>query len=213
MAVWHIQPNINLGGGGGGSATLQTAYTNSTPPVAEITLNAVNGPIRVNDAPVSIGDLFIIRDSTGAITLFKVDGAGDTLVSGILTSDNLKRGTGNPNAVVSGNVGDIFLRTDAPTADTTLWVSTGGMAWTALTSSGGSITFINDNLTPGAPVVPPAALGALSFIPSQVASLQLDVNGNTQTRGTDYTILGAAITWTGSFTINTTDDVIAYYVI
>jgi hypothetical protein len=67
-----------------------------------------------------------------------------TLQSGaILTADNIKRGTADPNAaLVAGNEGDVYQRTLAATGE--LWVNTDGTTtgWAMLiTSAGGSATW------------------------------------------------------------------------
>jgi hypothetical protein len=209
MTVFHYQNSINLGGGGGGAGSLQAAYNLSFP--ADITLNAANGTLTVIDNAVSLGDLLVVQDNT-TTDVFKVEATGDTTATGILLGSNLKRGTGDPNGVVSGTRGDIFERTDGSSGDDVLYVCQGGVVWSALVTAGSTVTFINDIIPIGGVVLPGSPLGSLSVVPTQVASLQLDINGNTQVRTVDYTIVGSAITWTGAFAVVPSDAVVAYYV-
>jgi hypothetical protein len=207
MPVWHVQRNINLGGGGG---TLQETYDISTP--AEVVLNPANGAITIQDAAASIGDLLVLQSSGGVTDVFTVDGVGDTTATGTLLSSNIKRGTGDPSGVVAGLQGDVFQRTDGANANEVLYVSLGGMVWAALSAGAGGVTFFTDIIPIGGVILPGFPLPPLSIIPTQTASLQLDINGNTQVNTIDYTIAGAIVTWSGPFPIVPTDDVAAYYV-
>lgn len=48
-------------------------------------------------------------------------------VTGVLTADNLKRGSGSPEGAITGNVGDVFLRTNG-SSGATLYVKESGNA-------------------------------------------------------------------------------------
>ncbi|GAF96248.1 unnamed protein product, partial [marine sediment metagenome] len=75
---------------------------------------------------VSSDDLFISVDLT-------------LQSGGILTADNIKRGTSDPNvALLAGNEGDIYQRTLASTGE--LWINTDGTTtgWVLSGSGGGS---------------------------------------------------------------------------
>ena len=73
------------------------------------------------------------------------NGVDSVQTSGSLTSSNIKRGTGSPEGVVTGVVGDIFQRTDGA-AGITLYIKesgSGNTGWTAVTpgsSSGSSLS-------------------------------------------------------------------------
>jgi hypothetical protein len=207
MPVFHYQRNINLGTTAI-NGSLQAAYNLSAP--ANITLDSANGTLTIIDAAASLGDLFIVQDNT-LTNVFQVESTGDTTATGVLLSSNVKRGTGDPNGVVTGSRGDAFQRTDGAAGNDILYACQGGTVWSAMTPSP-TITFLNEILAIGAPVLSGFPLGSLSMTPIQVASLHLTINGMSQTRTVDYTISGAVITWTGAYTLQTTDCVVAYYV-
>lgn len=93
-----------------------------------------------------VDNITLNDDTTGLIRT--IDPASDdvflsvnlTLQSGaVFEADNIKRGTGDPNGVESGNEGDLFLRTDA--ASGALYVNTDGTntGWDQVLLSGSGI--------------------------------------------------------------------------
>lgn len=87
----------------------------------------------------SSGHLLAVTDNaydigaSGATRPRNLYTSGGASIGGILTSDNIKRGTGSPEGAVTGNVGDIYIRTDG-TPGATLYVKesgTGNTGWAA----------------------------------------------------------------------------------
>lgn len=124
---------IGLAPGGGVLLDIQNASSNTflrayssgadTTPTIQIRNDAQIYNIKVDG---SDSDKFKIVNGGGS-TLFTLDTTGN------LTSTNIKRGTGSPEGVVTGTVGDLFLRTDGGTS-TTLYVKqsgTGNTGWIA----------------------------------------------------------------------------------
>ncbi len=73
-------------GGGSASATLQSAYDNSSIP--QIVLTAGGGTLTVNDTAAGLGtDLFVVQDNTGTTTYLGVSATGITVTgSGAFTT-------------------------------------------------------------------------------------------------------------------------------
>jgi microcystin-dependent protein len=85
-------------------------------------------PLTVTAAGSQSADIFTVRSSAPAV-LVKVDASGQ------FSAQNFKRGTGAPNTVVNGNVGDVYQQLDgAPGA--TLWIKETGSGNTGWNASG-----------------------------------------------------------------------------
>ena len=67
-------------------------------------------------------DLGLTRSSAGLLKVTNGSSGDGNIIAG-----NFKRGTGDPNSVITGSVGDLFLRTDGG-ASTTLYVKESGSA-------------------------------------------------------------------------------------
>lgn len=68
-----------------------------------------------------------IRDRSNTASTGNLDVGGTIAVTGVGTMGNFKRGTGSPESVVTGSVGDLYTRTDGG-AGTTLYVKESGSA-------------------------------------------------------------------------------------
>lgn len=64
---------------------------------------------------------------------------GEAVVNGIFRSDNIKRGSGNPNGSVAGNEGDVYQRTDTGVGQIWLNVSGSINGWVQLAAVGSLI--------------------------------------------------------------------------
>lgn len=98
-----------------------------------------------------------------------------TLQSGaVFQSDNIKRGPGNPAGVVSGNEGDIFLRTDV--SNGRLYVNTdgtvGGWSEVSLPSINGPRIYPNSATDP---ILPPPVDGDMYY--NTVLSMEMRYDG------------------------------------
>jgi hypothetical protein len=156
------------GGGGGGDDVIQS-YTTATLPapstpglLAYVTdgmpglyIDTGSGWELIGPTDFTPGSIFF-AGTNGAVAqnnaklfwnntleLFQtqsISAFGNVNITGTLASDNVKRGTGSPEGVVSGNVGDVFQRTDGG-ADTTLYVKESGVGtntgWIAYGAPGG----------------------------------------------------------------------------
>ena len=115
--------------------------------------------------PNQVDNLTLNDDTTGLTRTIDV-GSDDILLStdltlqagGLLTSDNVKRGTTDPNvAMLAGNEGDLFQRTLAGTGElyvntdgtTTGWVQPGGISEATHQALRQLIHFIDDGPTCG----------------------------------------------------------------
>jgi len=121
----------------------------TTTTVAEIIVEEVRTAIgvamsRTSSAAAAAFDVTADRTGTGSWTgasgkSYTTTGAGD-LVSGddltvaddaiitdLMTSSNVKRGTGTPESAITGSIGDVYQRTDGSTS-TTLYIKESGTA-------------------------------------------------------------------------------------
>lgn len=109
--------------------------------------------------PGNTSENFTVARYSGGVfqeSSIDVSGAtGDVSIAKILTSSNLKRGSGSPESVVSGIVGDLYQRLDGGTG-TTLYIKEAGVGttgWVPVISGGGgsipstSITDLTPTLT------------------------------------------------------------------
>jgi hypothetical protein len=164
------------GGAGGSSATLQTAYNNSTNP--ELTVDASRGAVTIRDAATPIGaNLLEVQSNNGSSTYFavgasgvtaagtintvggglqtntvtRVDNSGNLLNIGNLTASGALTisSTGAGNDIVLNAADAIFLQ-DATTVNGTLSLG-GALALGANDISGTNLNFSgsNGNLTLG----------------------------------------------------------------
>lgn len=98
-------------------------------------------------------DFTIVDSISGAnrvtFDVQKPDGVITLATSGRLSAKNIRLGNGTPESVVTGDVGDIYQRTDG-SPGTALYIKesgTGNTGWTAFSSSsGGSSTSGGTNL-------------------------------------------------------------------
>lgn len=79
---------------------------------------ATETPLTVTGAGAQSVDLLQVRSSTPTV-LVKIDSTGQ------LTAPNIKRGSGAPNGVVVGSVGDMYQQTDGANG-ATLWIKESG---------------------------------------------------------------------------------------
>jgi hypothetical protein len=129
-------------------------------------------------------NLTLNDDTTGLIRT--VDPSSDDLVlsvdltlqsGGILTADNVKRGTSDPNvALLAGNEGDLYQRTLASTGE--LWINTDGTTtgWVLSGSGGGGGVIIPWNFRSSTTAADPGAgnFRMNNATPASVTEIYLD---------------------------------------
>lgn len=108
------------------------------------------------------------------------------LGSALATCNTVRSGTGSPQTVVTGKVGDLFLRSDGGT-DTTLYVKesgTGTSGWRAMSSAAvGTVDRLSNAAltTVSSPADGDVWFEATGSSPSRVVSLKLRDGGSTVT--------------------------------
>jgi hypothetical protein len=105
---------------------------------------SIGGSIAANQVAFGLGTNTI----QGSANL-TFDGTDFTNAAGVIIAKNIKRGTGTPEGVVTGSVGDIFQRTDGGTS-TTLYVKesgAGNTGWVAVGAGGGGGTVTSVGLS------------------------------------------------------------------
>jgi len=149
--------------------------------VDNITLNDdTSGLIRAVD--VANDDLFLSVDLT--------------LQSGaVFESDNIKRGSGDPNGSVSGNEGDVFARTDAATGG--LYVNTDGTntGWEQVAFASGSplsTVLSAGNTTGGTDIEISAGDGIVGESGPGATALTITAGSNTAGTGTGANVVISA---------------------
>lgn len=159
----------------------------------------------MTDCAVFIGSdqsvTFIVEDRSVSIGFPQPVGAGEanTLIDAganvheSLVASPAKIGTALQIKGLRGTGGIVL--TDDPVDDVVEIGSGGGPIWTKdeFIPTTGQVTFV------------------LSQTPSDLASLEVAVNGVEYDDGVDYTISGATITWLDPFTLKTKDKMIVQY--
>ena len=117
--------------GKGGAVIIAAGNSAGTTSGAQVTLAAGAG----GSGGASGGNLNLIPGNGGG-------GGVDGIIKGFgnIETDNIKRGSGNPNGSVNGNEGDIYQRTDSGTGE--LWLNLNGTitGWSKMALSGDFIS-------------------------------------------------------------------------
>jgi hypothetical protein len=115
---------INIGTAGARTITIGNAAGTGINLIA-----SAGGPIIADGSTFNLLTDFVVSDG-----IIRIDTPGDFLQ----LPDNVRLipGTGDPNGVVSGGQGSLFLRIDGSTTNDRAYINTnGGTAWTAITTA------------------------------------------------------------------------------
>jgi hypothetical protein len=189
------------GGAGGTSATLQTAYDNSTDP--EFMLNSSVGglSIRDNATPIS-GNLFEVQNSAGGTDYFSVDATGAAVTGLLAATGNINTSGGAVQTAGTTRIdnGGNLVNIGTVTAGTYNGQTISSAAnFTGTVAVAGNTTLTGDLAVNGGDIT---STGALNITPGGVLTVgatnqQLILQGNANTQ---LTATGGGFTTTVGFT-------------
>lgn len=182
-------------GGGSASATLQSAYDNSSVP--QIVLTAGGGTLTVNDTVAGLGtDLFVVQDNAGATTYFGVSATGITVTGSGAFTTGVDISTGQTYKVNGSQITTSAL-SDASSI-TMQGNSFNGVSQLVQTTAGGVLPVISGaNLTSLNPSSLTTGTGAVTLGSGAGTGLTLNAANGTIILGANTTTLqkaGASLT-------------------